>query len=41
MAGVKVSFAIAIAGAGIAFVVSLGSRWKKLGEDPTVEVTGA
>lgn len=38
MAGVKVAFAIAIAGAGCAFVLSIGSKYTKLGKDENVPV---
>lgn len=30
MDGLKVAFAIAVAGAGVSFFISLGSRWSKL-----------
>jgi hypothetical protein len=30
MAGLKVAFALAIAGTGLAFFVGLGSRWDKI-----------
>lgn len=30
MDGLKVAFALAVAGAGISFLISLGSRWSKL-----------
>jgi MFS family permease len=33
MAGLKVTFALAIAGAGIAFVSSFGSRWQRLNRE--------
>ncbi len=33
MWGIKVTFAIAIAGSGIAFFVGLGSRWSKLNRE--------
>ncbi|KAK1989231.1 major facilitator superfamily transporter [Colletotrichum cereale] len=38
MDGLKVAFALAVAGAGVAFLVSLGSRWSKLN---TKNVSGA
>ncbi|KAK1970982.1 major facilitator superfamily transporter [Colletotrichum sublineola] len=38
MEGLKIAFALAIAGAGVAFLLSLGSRWSKLN---TKNLTGA
>ncbi|EFQ30668.1 major facilitator superfamily transporter [Colletotrichum graminicola M1.001] len=38
MEGLKIAFALAITGAGVAFLVSLGSRWNKLN---TKNLTGA
>lgn len=38
MDGLKVTFAIAIAGAGVSFLISLGSRWGKLN---TANLSGA
>ncbi|RXG41869.1 hypothetical protein VDGE_08061 [Verticillium dahliae] len=40
MDGLRVTFALVIAGAGVAFVASLGSRWKKL-DTTTLSAGGA
>jgi MFS transporter, DHA2 family, glioxin efflux transporter len=40
MDGLKVVFAIGIAGTGMAFLVGLGSRWKKLSLQHTKQTSG-
>ncbi len=41
MAGIKVSFAIAVGAVGAAFVVSLFSSWKRLNPEALSAATGA
>lgn len=38
MRGIKIAFALAIAGAGVSFLLSFGSRWRRLN---TKNVSGA